>query len=1055
MLYETLKAEYKTNAFDANILLCKKKLNNEFIFSTSKSEKELLQTFSEPILTAAQTDAKTEKNKICLIRIIGNDLPGLHDEYQTLNNLEFILKNELSFDGVDKIFFINRIVSKEKNEKIRSLLNKYECSHIEEKFNPREFIDIPWNTKDMPGTDYLNSRKISERDILFMDVVRRNLRNAYLMNNNGARNSALEFGYSEGYDWVLPFDGNCFFSEKQIKKLHHTLDEAKEDIEYLIFPMERCLENTTDLATKDATAAVEEPQIGFRRGAALYFDANRVYGNQPKVDLLKRLGVPGVWDTWKNESPWKPMVPVKPHYSTRKWVSASSVFRLASGNVAASTKLRARLDARLHAIVHFIDEVHDYSCKTIKNNSIIDFQYYKKSLNMASAQPDQSGVTRSVNDFFDRVYLINLKKETEKKLKVQKQMMQLGIDCQVFSAINGYAGEPAKKYQEYIKRPLGDLKIFSKYSYLEKKRNTKLIESAGAVGCIFTFMEIIKDAKKNKFKNILIFEDDVIFANNFGARFDAFSKKLPSDWKILLLGASQYGWKSVDVLPSLAQGFYHPRIHATKGAFALGLNESIYDELIANQMAFEAPFDNLPIGVLYEKYLAKCFVAFPYLVMPDVSVSTIRGKRDQYEHANRMKWWVGDFCYPQRRPNVGIILNSKRNIKYLNQRNLFDSAPFNANFFYVTNNGLQPLHNFSLINENYSGNFSETMLKDVSISVDILLEAHPKTILTIEAIQDAVEKIFARRSPLDGFNKLDIDLSRVVDSRASVILTTYKRPAHLAKAIESVLLQDYQDVELVVVDDNGKNSEFSDTTKQIVDAYKNKFPPNKLKYIQHKSNANGSAARNTGIFHSTGGYICFLDDDDLYLQGRVSKSVAVLEHTNDDVGGSYCGFLGWNSNGPDEKRFAAGDLTKELLTLDYKRHYVHTNTITFKRSAIFRINGFDTSYKRHQDIETNVRFLQHYKFDVVKDCLVRLKPEATDVDNKIYGLDMFHLKNKFLNEFKHIINSFDEETKKRIYMNHWDETVRYAKDRKELVTHLRNDFSNSALQIVTMVETKK
>ena len=44
------------------------------------------------------------------------------------------------------------------------------------------------------------------------------------MNNNGARNAALDDGVALGYDWVLPFDGNCIFDAEEWRKLKSELE---------------------------------------------------------------------------------------------------------------------------------------------------------------------------------------------------------------------------------------------------------------------------------------------------------------------------------------------------------------------------------------------------------------------------------------------------------------------------------------------------------------------------------------------------------------------------------------------------------------------------------------------------------------------------------------------------------------------------------------------------------------------------------------------------------------------------------------------------------------
>ncbi|WP_438883286.1 hypothetical protein, partial [Bacillus cereus group sp. Bce013] len=88
--------------------------------------------------------------------------------------------------------------------------------------------------------------------------------------------------------------------------------------------------------------------------------------------------------------------------------------------------------------------------------------------------------------------------------------------------------------------------------------------------------------------------------------------------------------------------------------------------------------------------------------------------------------------------------------------------------------------------------------------------------------------------------------------------------------------------------------------------------------------------------------------------------VAKLIVTPDDVGAVYCGFLGWNSSENDLHRYKEGDLTLDILMLDYKNHYLHTNTATYKRHVVLSINGFDESYHRHQDLEFNLRFFESY-----------------------------------------------------------------------------------------------
>lgn len=103
----------------------------------------------------------------------------------------------------------------------------------------------------------------------------------------------------------------------------------------------------------------------------------------------------------------------------------------------------------------------------------------------------------------------------------------------------------------------------------------------------------------------------------------------------------------------------------------------------------------------------------------------------------------------------------------------------------------------------------------------------------------------------------------MISGLVSVIIPTYKRPNMLGRAIDSVLGQSYTNIEVVVVDDNSDGDKYRLETIQYMERYANDY---RVKYIKHKTNQNGSAARNTGIQNSVGEYIAFLDDDDYFLK---------------------------------------------------------------------------------------------------------------------------------------------------------------------------------------------
>ena len=104
----------------------------------------------------------------------------------------------------------------------------------------------------------------------------------------------------------------------------------------------------------------------------------------------------------------------------------------------------------------------------------------------------------------------------------------------------------------------------------------------------------------------------------------------------------------------------------------------------------------------------------------------------------------------------------------------------------------------------------------------------------------------------------------------TVIITTYKRPDFIERAINSVLNQTYSDIQLIVVDDNDSASDERKLMKKIMDKYSD---DSRVTYIKHLKNMNGAVARNTGIKAARGEYITFLDDDDFFLKSRIKELV--------------------------------------------------------------------------------------------------------------------------------------------------------------------------------------
>src|SRR5690606_20987586 len=123
-----------------------------------------------------------------------------------------------------------------------------------------------------------------------------------------------------------------------------------------------------------------------------------------------------------------------------------------------------------------------------------------------------------------------------------------------------------------------------------------------------------------------------------------------------------------------------------------------------------------------------------------------------------------------------------------------------------------------------------------------------------------------------------------ISGMVSVVIPAYNVGPHIAEAIESVLAQDYPQVEIVVVDDGSK-----DDTAEVVAT---RYPQVSL---IRKENGGAATARNAGIRAARGEFVAFLDADDIWLPGKLTAQIDYLR-AHPDVAMNCTGFSQWVSD---------------------------------------------------------------------------------------------------------------------------------------------------------------
>jgi glycosyltransferase involved in cell wall biosynthesis len=180
----------------------------------------------------------------------------------------------------------------------------------------------------------------------------------------------------------------------------------------------------------------------------------------------------------------------------------------------------------------------------------------------------------------------------------------------------------------------------------------------------------------------------------------------------------------------------------------------------------------------------------------------------------------------------------------------------------------------------------------------------------------------------------------------SVVMANYNGERYIREAISSVVNQDYDDYEFIVVDDGSV-----DGSRDIIAHFHNQHP-DKVKPIYHEDNLGQGMAFNHGIAASAGDIACFLDSDDLWFPSKLSnvsealsrsQGVAVHQHNllcirnGESTGERFCDVL---VNGD---YFGHTRKTRELPI------FVATSGLSFPRKILDKVLPIPQAFKTCAD----------------------------------------------------------------------------------------------------------
>ncbi|MBK0402021.1 glycosyltransferase [Adhaeribacter sp. BT258] len=219
----------------------------------------------------------------------------------------------------------------------------------------------------------------------------------------------------------------------------------------------------------------------------------------------------------------------------------------------------------------------------------------------------------------------------------------------------------------------------------------------------------------------------------------------------------------------------------------------------------------------------------------------------------------------------------------------------------------------------------------------------------------------------------------------SVICLCYNHARFLREALDSVLNQTYQNLEIIVVDDLS-----TDNSREIIEDYVRRFP--QIKYLPNAQNLGNCVAFNRAYRLSKGKYLIDFATDDVLMPERIAEQVAAFEKLDesygilftdaefiDDFGNHLLNFYKRDKNGNLAENVPDGDVFAHVIA----RHYICSPTMIMRRTVFDKLNGYDETLA-YEDFDLWVRSAPDFKYFFLDRILTKRRIHAAQMSQQQY-----------------------------------------------------------------------
>ncbi len=236
----------------------------------------------------------------------------------------------------------------------------------------------------------------------------------------------------------------------------------------------------------------------------------------------------------------------------------------------------------------------------------------------------------------------------------------------------------------------------------------------------------------------------------------------------------------------------------------------------------------------------------------------------------------------------------------------------------------------------------------------------------------------------------------------SVVLPVYNAEQYVKDTIKSILVQSYQNFELIIINDGS-----TDNSEEYIVQFKD----TRIKYIKNEKNLKLIQTLNLGLRLAKGKYIARIDADDIALPNRFEKQIDFLENNLEyGIVGSFAETFGSKK---EKLTFVQEDLEIRFALLTHNP-FVHSSVMIRNQILIKNKLSFDLNQLHVEDYDLWIKILKYSKGKILPDSLIKYRiheSQISVVHNNIQEINTKKIQKKYLTsllpEFKDVDLLFD------------------------------------------------